>query len=451
MNITQQNVDNLNAVVNIEVQLADYQDQVEGALRKHQRTAKMQGFRPGKVPMGMVKKMYEASAKVEIVTRLVSKSLEQYIVDNKLELMGQPLPKQNTANNYDWQHQNEFKFTYELAISPQFEIALNDKIAFTQYKVLVDDGMADKFIKDISKRYGKMTAPEAAAADDMLYVDLSELDADGTEKEGGVHKMTVLALDEINKKAADLFIGKKKDDELTFDPAVVYDDKAKLAGMLGIEPNAVAALSKSFKVKIMNVSKLEPAELTQELFDKIYGVGVVTSVEEFRAKVKEETSQMLSEQELGKLKNDVVEYLLDNVKITMPDEFLKRWLVSASQKPTTMDQIEGEYDHYQKGMKWQLIENKLIKDNDIRVEWAELQAKTKELVRANFKQYGQQVEEEQLASIVTGVLQKEEERKNIYDALYSEKIVNLVKSKCKVEEKSISYDDFLKLVSAQNN
>lgn len=451
MNITQQKIDDLNAVLNVEVQLADYQEKVEGALKKHQKNAKMQGFRPGKVPMGLVKKMYEPAVKVEEINRLVSKSLEQYIVDNKIEIIGQPLPKENTENSYDWHNQNDFKFTYELGISPKFEIPLSTKISFNQYKVSVDDQMADKFIKDITRRYGKMTAPEAASADDMLYVDISELDASGVEKEGGIHKMTVLPLEEINKKAAELFIGKKKDDELTIDPSVIYDDKTKVASLLGIDKAVVATLGKSFKVKIVNVSKLEPAEMNQELFDKIYGNGVVTSVEQFREKVKEETSGMLSEQVLAKLKNDVINYLLENVKLTLPDEFLKRWLVAASQKPTTLEQIEKEYDHYKKGVKWQLIENKLIKENDLKVEFAELQEKTKELVRANFKQYGQEVDEEQLASIVVNVLQKEEERRNIYDALYSEKIVNVVKSKCKVEEKSISYDDFLKLVSEQNN
>jgi len=451
MNITQQKIDDLNAVLNVEVQLADYQEKVEGALRKHQKNAKMQGFRPGKVPMGLVKKMYEPSVKVEEINRLVSKSLEQYIVDNKIEIIGQPLPKENAGNTYDWHNQDDFKFTYELGISPKFEIPLSTKVSFNQYKVTVDDAMADKFIKDITKRYGKMTAPEAASAEDMLYVDISELDAAGVEKEDGVHKMTVLPLEEVSKKAVDLFIGKKKDEELTLDPSVLYDDKAKVATLLGIDKAAVASLGKSFKVKIVNVSKLEPAEMNQELFDKIYGNGVVTSVEEFRAKVKEETSGMLTEQVLAKLKNDVINYLLENVQLTLPDEFLKRWLVAASQKPTTLEQIEKEYDHYKKGVKWQLIENKIIKENDLKVEYTELQEKTKELVRANFKQYGQEVDEEQLASIVVNVLQKEEERRNIYDALYSEKIVNVVKSKCKVEEKVISYDDFLKLVSEQNN
>ncbi|MFM7022042.1 MAG: trigger factor [Flavobacteriales bacterium] len=449
MNITQEKIDDLNAVLNVEVQLADYQDKVEGALKKHQKTAKMQGFRPGKVPMGLVKKMYEPSVKVDEINRLVSQSLEKYIVDNKLEIIGQPLPKEDAGHTYDWEKQNDFKFTYELGISPKFDLPLSTKVTFSQYKVNIDDQMTDKFIKDISKRYGKMTAPETASAEDLLYVDISELDANGTEKEGGIHKMSVLPLEDINKKAVALFIGKKKDDELTFDPSTLYDDKAKVAALLGVKKDA--DLGKSFKMKIVNISKMEPAELNQELFDKVYGTGVVTSVEQLREKVKEETSAMMDEQELAKLKNDVINYLLENVSLQLPDEFLKRWLVAVSQKPTTLEQIEKEYDHYKKGVKWQLIENKIIRENDLKVEFAELQEKTKELVRANFKQYGQQIDDEQLASVVVNVLQKEEERRNIYDMLYSDKIVNVVKSKCKVEEKSISYDDFIKLVSEQNN
>lgn len=449
MNITQEKIDDLNAVLNVEVKEADYREIVEGALKKHQKNAKMQGFRPGKVPFTLVRKMYEPSVKVDEINRLVSKELEKYIADNKIEIIGQPLPKENSGITYDFTNGVDFKFIYELGIAPSFEIALN-KVELTQYKINVDDVLVDKFVSDIAKRYGKMSAPEVASLEDMLYIDFSELAADGSLKEGGISKMSVLPLAEINKKVAEQFVGKKKDDEVTLVPSAVYDDKAKVAAMLGTAVDAVAGLG-SFKAKVLNVSNLEAAELNQELFDKVYGAGVVNSVEEFRAKVKSESSEAMASQEFTKLQNDAIQYLLDNTKFNLPDTFVKKWLVAASQKPTTAEAIEKEYSHYQRGLKWQLIENKLIKENDLKVEFEELKAKAEELVRANFRQYGQNIEDEQLAPIVANVLQREEERRGIYDALYTEKIVNVVKSKAKVSEKTVSYDEFTKLVSQQNN
>lgn len=449
MNITQEKIDDLNAVLNVEVKEADYREIVEGALKKHQKNAKMQGFRPGKVPFTLVRKMYEPSVKVDEINRLVSKELEKYIADNKIEIIGQPLPKENSGITYDFTNGVDFKFIYELGIAPSFEIALN-KVELTQYKINVDDVLVDKFVSDIAKRYGKMSAPEVASLEDMLYIDFSELAADGSLKEGGISKMSVLPLAEINKKVAEQFVGKKKDDEVTLVPSAVYDDKAKVAAMLGTTVDAVAGLG-SFKAKVLNISKLEAAELNQELFDKVYGAGVVNSVEEFRAKVKSESSEAMASQEFTKLQNDAIQYLLDNTKFNLPDTFVKKWLVAASQKPTTAEAIEKEYSHYQRGLKWQLIENKLIKENDLKVEFEELKAKAEELVRANFRQYGQNIEDEQLAPIVANVLQREEERRGIYDALYTEKIVNVVKSKAKVSEKTVSYDEFTKLVSQQNN
>lgn len=449
MNITQEKIDDLNAVLNVEVKEADYREIVEGALKKHQKNAKMQGFRPGKVPFTLVRKMYEPSVKVDEINRLVSKELEKYIADNKIEIIGQPLPKENSGITYDFTNGVDFKFIYELGIAPSFEIALN-KVELTQYKINVDDVLVDKFVSDIAKRYGKMSAPEVASLEDMLYIDFSELAADGSLKEGGISKMSVLPLAEINKKVAEQFVGKKKDDEVTLVPSAVYDDKAKVAAMLGTTVDTVAGLG-SFKAKVLNISKLEAAELNQELFDKVYGAGVVNSVEEFRAKVKSESSEAMASQEFTKLQNDAIQYLLDNTKFNLPDTFVKKWLVAASQKPTTAEAIEKEYSHYQRGLKWQLIENKLIKENDLKVEFEELKAKAEELVRANFRQYGQNIEDEQLAPIVANVLQREEERRGIYDALYTEKIVNVVKSKAKVSEKTVSYDEFTKLVSQQNN
>ncbi len=449
MNITQQKIDDLNAVLNVEVQEADYKALVDGALKKYQKTAKMQGFRPGKVPASLVKKMYEPSVKVDEINRLVSQSLEKYIADNKIEIIGQPLPKADSGITYDFTNQNDFKFIYELGIAPSFDIAL-DKVAVTQLKINVDETLVDKFVKDIAKRYGKMSAPEAAEGSDLIYIEFTELNADASPKEGGVSKMAVVALNEVSKKANEQLNGKKKEEEVTLAASALYDDAAKTASTLGVDQASLSSLG-TLKLKVLNISRLQESDLNQELFDKVYGAGTVNSVDEFRAKVKTESSEAMATQELTKLQNDVIQYLLDNVKFKLPDTFVKKWLVAASQKPTTFEAVEQEYHHYERGMKWQLIENKLIRENDLKVEFNELEEKAKELVRANFRQYGQNIDDEQLAPIVTSVLQKEEERRGIYDALYTEKIVNLVKSKGKISEKVVSFDEFTKLVSQQNN
>lgn len=445
MNITQENVDQLNAVLKVEVSEKDYADTVLQTLKSHQKQAKMQGFRPGKVPFGLIKKMYGTSVKVEEINKLINSNIFEYINKEKLNVLGQPLPKETDAT-VNWANDKDFTFEYEIGLAPEFDVKLTAKKKFTEYTIEPDASLIDNYVEEMAMRYGKVSNPDDVSEKDIVTVDVTEL-VDGEPKEEGIAKMVSVSVDKINlKKDQKLFIGAKKDDIITTNFKKIYKEASEVAGLLDISEEELKAAGDEWQVQISSVSRMEPAELNQEFFDKVYGEGAVSSVEEFRNKVKEEAKGMLGGQGKVKFKNDVIEYLVENTKFDLPDDFLKRWLVAASEKPTTLEQISSEYDNYKKSLKWQLIENKIVSENDIKVEEEEVKNKAKELIKANFAQYGQTIDDESiLDSYAANVLAKEEERRRLYDDIYSDKVVEFVKDKCKIEEKEISYDDFVKL------
>ena len=246
-------------------------------------------------------------------------------------------------------------------------------------------------------------------------------------------------------------LGLAPDAELKVDIAEVYGPGSEAATLLDVTEQDIEAAGNEFQFKVVSISRMQPAELNQELFDKVYGVGTVETIEDFRKKLSEEAKGMLDGQGKSKLRNDIVEYLLDSVKFDLPDSFLKKFIQATAKEPVTMEQIEADYDQHSSTFRWQLIENKLIQENDIKVEEVEVKNKAKEMIAANFKQFGQEVPAEELDNYAANVLAKQEERQRMYNEIYSDKILELVSSKCKLESKEITYDDFVKLAAKKNS
>lgn len=444
MNIIQENIDELNAVLKVKVVANDYLPKVETALKDYQKKATIPGFRPGKVPTGMIKKMYGKSVMVDEINKLLNDSLYKYLHENKIEVLGNPLPKADSV--IDWDNQQEFEFLYEMGLAPKFSVDLSPKDKFTYQTVKVDESLVNKYVTDIAKRYGKVENVEVSEETDLLNGDFVELDANGEILAGGIFKTGSLFLDRVKDEATKkALIGLKKDDKVVLDAQKISENATDLAALLGIDKEKAESLNCKLQFTVKGVSRLAAAEINQEFFSKIYGEGNVTTEEEFRAKIKDELAGMFVNDSERKFYNEVVEYLMNKINFNLPTEFLKRWIVAANDKPVSFEQVDAEFDNYSKGLKWQLIENKIIKENDLQVTNEEVVEHTKELILQQFAQMGQgPMGDEELNQTAQRVLSNQEEAKKLYEKLYGQKVMTLFKTKFTLENKEVAYDDFFK-------
>jgi trigger factor len=445
MNIKQENVDALNAVLKVEVTEKDYTGQVNQFLKKQQKSASMQGFRPGKVPFGLIKKMYGVNAKVEEIQKLTNESIFNYIKDKKLDVLGQPLPKE-MDENIDWNTQKEFVFEYDLGLSPEIDIKLTGSKKFTSYDIKPDENLIDKYVEEITSRYGTAGAGDVIEEKDIVVSEITELENEKI-KEDGLSKLANVSIERSTDDFKKRLIGLKPDAELVVDVSDIYGGISEVAKLMDVEESAIESAGKEFKFKVVSISRMVAAEINQELFDKLYGEAKVNSVEEFRKKLADEAQGMLDSQGKNKLRNDIIKYLLESVKFDLPDSFLKKFIQATSKEPVTIEQIEADYEQHSSTFRWQLIENKLISEHDIKVNESEVVDKAKDMIVANFKQFGQEVPAQELENYAKTVLEKEEERQKMYNELYSDKILELVSEKCKLESKEVTYDEFVKIAS----
>jgi len=445
MNISQEKVDDLNAVIQVDINPADYTEQVNKAIKEQAKKAKLPGFRPGMVPAAHIKKMYGKAILFDEVNRLVSDNLNKYLTENKVEVLGQPLPKDNDAS-YNWDFNDEFKFQYEIGLAPAFEIPFNEKDKLTQYDIKVDDETLESRIKNLRKSYGKMTNPEVSEEGDVLYSTLSQLDKDGNVLEGGIENTASLRTDLVDdKKILKSLIGLKKDDEVQIDLKKAFNAE-HIARLLNITEAEVEALTDTrFKLVVKNVNRLEEADLNEELFDKLFGKGEVKTEEEFRARVTAEVESMLVQNADQRLQQDLYNLGMDKVKVDFPDDFLKRWLKATNEQLTEEELNEG-YDDFVKNLKWTLIENKIITENKLEIKYEEVFKLAKERIAAQFKMYSPEpINEEQLAQYTVQFLQDKEQANRLFDEVKALKVFEFLKGVVKLTKKEIDYNKFLEL------
>ncbi|HVA98203.1 MAG TPA: trigger factor [Bacteroidia bacterium] len=446
MDFTKQEVDQLNAVIKVKVTPADYESKVDAALKTYQKKANMPGFRPGKVPSGMIRKMYGKSLLMDEINKLLQENLYKYISENNIEALGNPLPKADSDNKIDWDNQKDFEFTYDIGLAPKFKVELSDKDKFTKYVVRMDDESINKYTSDICKRYGKVATADISEENDILFGDFVELDEAGIIVPGGIFKSSSLAVERMkNEELKKQLIGLKKGDKIIVESLKLSENITDLAAMLGIDKEKAAQLKCKFQYTVTNISRLAPADMNQELFDKVYGKDVVKTAEEFNAKIKEELTAMFENDSEKRLKNDIVEALMKKIAVNLPDEFLKRWLMEVNEKPLTIEQIAAEYPSYSEMLKWQLIENKILKEHQIKVDSDEAIAYVKELVKNHFLEAGQaSIDDAEIEKTAQRVLANEEESKKVYNDLYEKKTMKLYTSTFTIEEKEVSYEEFSK-------
>ncbi|WP_162127135.1 trigger factor [Flavobacterium phycosphaerae] len=436
MNITRNNVDALNAVVTVEVSKSDYAEKVEKVLADYRKNAAIPGFRKGAVPMSLIHKQYGKAVLLDEVNKLLQDNLNNYLVEEKLDILGNPLPKVTEDFNWDVE---DYKFEFELGLAPDFSIDLAAKNSLVQYKIVADDKMLDDQVARIQKQYGKLIAKDTVEEGN----DVSGIFAN---EEKGINNRTTLSLDVFkDKKTAKAFIGKKVGDVVTLKTKGLFDDDHKLMDFLAVGHDDVHGLDIEVTFTIDEVVGHELATLDQELFDKLFGPKVITSVAELKAKIKEDAEKQFAQQADQKFLNDVTEFLIANTKFDLPAAFLKKWIQSAGENPLTAEEAEAEYTKSENGLRYQLIEGKIITENGLQITFDDLKAYTTELIKKQMAQFGQMdPSDEDVQGIVARVMSNQDEVRRLSEQVMNEKMLNLFKDKVKAKSKEVSYDDFIK-------
>ena len=424
----------------------DYAEKVEKTLRDYRKKANMPGFRPGMVPMGLIKKMYGKSVEAEEINKLVSESLYDYIRENNINILGEPLPSESQPT-IDFDTQEKFEFMFDIALAPEFELNLTQKDKVNYYDIAVNDEMIENQVKSYAGRYGKYVQEEIVEEKDMVKGELFELDGKAV-KDGGIHvEGAVLTPSYIQDKAQKkLFADAKKGDVIVFNPKKAYENTAEIASMLKISKEVAENFTADCQITIESITRYHEAEINQELFDKVYGEGAVTSEEAFRTKIKENIQENLIADSNYKFGIDAREMLVKKLDdVTFPDAFLKRWLLATNEN-LTAEKLDEDFPKMIQDLKWHLLKDKLIKANELKIEAAEIEEFAKKMARAQFAQYGMiGVEDDILANYAKETLKKEETVRNIADKVMEDKVLETVKKSIKLNKKEISIDDFNKM------
>lgn len=447
MNITQEKVNDLNAIVKVTLSPEDYAPKFEKAIKEQAKKAQLPGFRKGMVPVGHIKRMYGKAILVEEVNTMLNDGISKYLTDNNVEILGQPLPDVKDDAEYKWDNTDTFVFNYELGLAPAVDVDVTSKDKFTKYAVKADAETLASRIKNIRKSYGKMTNPEVAEEGDVLYADLVQLATDGQLLEGGITSTGSIRLDLVTDKAIlKTLVGLKKDDTVELEVAKALDNNAaNVAKLLNISEQDAAELQSNFKVTVKNVNRLEEADLNQEFYDKLFGAGTVTDEAGFQAKIKEEIEGMFAQDADRKLQNDIYEQLIGQTKMELPDEFLRKWLKATNEKLSDAELEEG-YTDFAKNLKWTLIENKFIKENDIKIEYKDVFETAKQRLDAQFRMYSPQaLPEDQLAQYTATFLQQKENANRIFEEVKAAKVFEHIQSVATLETKEIAYNKFVEL------
>ena len=449
MKVLQQSVDKLNAILKVEIKPEDYQNKVKASLEKYRKSAKVRGFRPGKVPFGMIQKQYGKSVLAEELNKLANDSLYKYITEEKLEILGNPIPTADETFKGDMENPGDFEFSYEIGFSPKFEIPISSRKSIEYFAVKVDEKLIANQIEDLRRRYGKMESTTEVGDKDMVMGLFRELDSSGEPKENGIENNSTISMEFLkDKKAIKSILGMKVDDSLVLDPKSVAKDDKDLASMLGIEESAVADVSKKFKFTVNDIKRMELAELNTDLFDKLFPNQNVRSEKEMKEKVASDLENMFKTDSDRLFTQTVYDFLMDKTKMTLPESFLKRWIKLSNEKPIDDDTLNKEFDTYLKSMKWQLIQSKIFKENDIQISNEEVMDFTKSLLVSNYAQYGMPApDDKELTETATRLLKDKEQVNGIYDRITEKKLSDYFQANVPMKEKKLSYDDFVKKAS----
>jgi trigger factor len=440
MKVSKKDIDKLNSIISIDIEKNDFESNVENVLKDYRKRANIPGFRKGHTPIGLIKKQYGLSVKVDEINKLIQKGLSDYLSNEKLAILGNPVPVEK--NNIDW-NADKLTFDFEIGLSPKLEVSLKNKKAIPSFEIDIDKKMIDDQIKNIQNQYGKLLAQNRIEDDFEINGNFKNEDFEIDNKsnfklkdiKGKSNKELLKKLtigDSVELKTKGLFT---KDSDLSFHLKI--DDQKK------------------DEIKVVNFSLTEinkrvPADLDQELFDKLFGKNSIKSVTELKDKLKKDAESNFANQTDQKLLNDITEHLIDNTKFELPEKFLKKWMQTAGEKKLTEQEANEEYEKSEKGLRYQLIEAKIIEQNDIKIDHIKIKDFAKELIKSQMKQYGQNnPEEKELESIAQRILSNKDEVKRISDQLLSKELLELFKNNLKFKKNKVSYEKFIEMAYAK--
>jgi trigger factor len=449
MNINKESIDNVNAVINLTIAKEDYEKQVADVLKDYRQKANIPGFRPGKAPKGLIEKKFGAAVLVEEVNKLLSHNLSKFMIDEKLPILGEPLPNVDRQKEINWEKDENFEFIFDIALAPEISVSLNKEDKYKYIKIAVSDEMVSQQEEMAASQLGQNVPADEAKDNSTIRGNFVQLDAEGNEVEGGIAPEGVLlAVDMIkNEEIKNSFVGCKKDDIVIFNPVKAFENNHEVAHMLNIKPEKVETLESEFRYTVTEILQFEKAELNEDLFKKLYGEETeVKTIEDFRTRIKEEIANNLVYSSDHKFAIDTRDALVEKTKMELPEAFLKRWLVAIN-KELTLEQIENDFDAFLKDLQWQLIKDEIAKENKIQVAPEEVTEFAKKMALAQYQQYGiNDVPEEQLMSFAKMMLEKPEEKERIYKKLHEDKVLEIVKDKVTIQEEEISQEEFNELM-----
>ncbi len=445
MNVTLEKIDELNAVVKITVEKNDYEDKVESELKQQRRNAQLKGFRPGMAPIGLIRKLYGKAILIEELNKIISKRLSDYLQEEKLDILGDPLPHELDPDEFD--RQDELTFSFDLGLTPQFEAQFTKKNKVPYYIITPDDKMKEGFVENHRRRHGEFVENETAGEKSRIMGTAVSLGEDNEPAEGGIRAEGVSLLlsmvdDETEKS---LFVGKSVGETVIFDIRKTLRNETEIASFLKIKKDDVEHISGNFAFEIESISTFEPASLNADFFRKVFGGEEDMSEPQFKARIEEEIVANLKQESDYRFKIDAIDYAIEKTKIDLPEEFLKRWLLAAN-KELTAEQIEKEFDAFRKDMKWQLIRNRIASANEIKVSEEDLMLEAMMVTRNQFMQYGlYYATDDQIGVYARELLKKEEEARKLADRVLDNKVTDFIRENVKLDEKKVSSEQFNKL------
>jgi trigger factor len=447
MDITRENIDDLNALLKVKIVKADYAEKVENVLKDYRKKANIKGFRPGMVPIGVIRKMYGNAVKIDEINKTVSEKIHKYLTDEKINILGDPLPKKDEHENINFELQDDFSFTFELGLAPVFELGISKKNKVSAYNIAIDEKMKNDQAANYARRFGEFRKADISEEKDILKGRITAVDNEGNPRtEGATNEESTLSVDIIkDDELKKLFIGKNINDSVDFDIKKAFPNENEIAGLLKKKKEEVKNVEGNFRFTITEITRFHHAEINQELFNRIYGEGVVNSEEEFMNKIEEEITSSLKHESDYRLMQDVKKLTVDKTDLSLPEDFLKRWLLRVNEN-TTDEEIEKEFDSFRKDLKWQLIKNKVAKDNEVKITEEEMQQEAEKVTRFQFRQYGLfYATDEQISNYARETLKKKDDAKRIADKILEDKVFGLLKELVKIEDKNITVEEFNKL------
>ena len=451
MKISFECADKINGLLTMTVEAADYQEAVEKSLKNYRKKAQVPGFRPGMVPMGMIKKQYGTAVKVDEVNKVLGEKLYEYIQENNIKMLGEPLPNQEKQVPQDFEKDDDLTFVFDIAVAPEFKAELTGKDKIDYYTITIDDKMIDDQVQMYASQAGEFVKADVFSGNDTITGDLRELDENGNTKEGGIVTESAMVMPayikaEDQKK---LFDGAKAGDIITFNPKKAYpDNDAEVAALLKTEKENVKDLASDFSYQITEIRHFQPAAVDQKLFDRVFGEGTVKDEKEFRQKISESIAPQLQQNSDYKFLLDVRQHMEKKVgKLEFPEALLKRVMLQ-NNKDKGADYVEKNFEGSIKELGWHMIKEQLVAANNIKVEDADLKAVAKEAIRAQFAQYGMSnVPDDVLENYAAEQLKKRENVDNFVDRAVDVKLTEVLKKVVKLTEKSVTLEEFNKLMT----